>query len=237
MMNICAEGLSMSTAEEVAERILARMNLLGVSQADIMRATEASKGTVSKWLSGMNVPSGKFVTNLAIKLQTTSEWLLTGEGQVNKTVAGRPMIVTKEEHPHDFIWIDVVDIRFSCGDGISIEYHYEEVMDSLPFMPEFFVKKNVKPENTKIMVAAGDSMEDYIYDKDLFAVDFSSTEIRDGEIYAVYFEGEAMLKQIFKEEGGVLVLHSKNTKYPDKRVTEKNGSGFKVIGRQFWRSG
>jgi phage repressor protein C with HTH and peptisase S24 domain len=236
MMNIYDEGSSMSNAEEVAERILARMNLLGFSQADIMRATEASKGTVSKWLSGMNVPSGKFVTNLAIKLQTTSEWLLTGEGLANQT-SGRPMIVTKEEYSHEFIWIDVVDIRFSCGEGISIEYHYDEIKESLPFMPEFFVKKGVRPENTKIMVAAGDSMEDYIYDQDLFAVDFSSTEIRDGNIYAVYFEGEAMLKQIFKEEGGVLVLHSKNAKYPDKRVTEKNSSGFKVIGRQFWRSG
>lgn len=150
-----------------------------------------------------------------------------------------PMLVTKEDHPNDFIWIDVVDIRFSCGDGISIEYHYEEIMDSLPFMPEFFTKKGVKPSNTKILVASGDSMENYIYDQDLFAIDISDTEVKDGAIYAVYFENEAMLKQIFKEQGGTLVLHSMNPKYKDrdKQVHANNGDGFKVIGRQFWRSG
>ena len=226
----------MDMNQHLGERLKSRRKELKLTQQDIAERVNVSKTSVVFWEKGENIPKHESLLLLANTLSTSPEWLLKGDGVIT-VPAGRPMIVTKEEHPHDFIWIDVVDIRFSCGDGISIEYHYDEIKESLPFMPEFFVKKGVKPENTKIMVAAGDSMEDYIYDKDLFAVDFSSTEIRDGEIYAVYFEGEAMLKQIFKEEGGVLVLHSKNTKYPDKRVTEKNGSGFKVIGRQFWRSG
>ncbi|MEG2635547.1 MAG: S24 family peptidase, partial [Acinetobacter sp.] len=58
-----------------------------------------------------------------------------------------------------------------------------------------------------------------------------------GEFYAVYFEGEAMLKQIFKESGGVLALHSLNGKYRDKIISDENGANFRVIGRQFWRAG
>lgn len=219
----------------IHDRIQSKMADLGLKQADLMRVTGAGRATISSWVNGPSMPRGEYLLKVANVLQTTPEWLLKGGSSAIPVI--RPLIVTKEDHPHDFVWIDVVNIHFSCGDGISIEYHYEEVMDSLPFMPEFFVKKGVKPQNTKIMVAAGDSMEDYIYNQDLFAVDFSATEIRDGEIYAIYFEGEAMLKQIFKEEHGVLLLHSKNPKYPDKRVTEKNGHGFKVIGRQFWRSG
>ncbi len=64
------------------------------------------------------------------------------------------------------------------------------------------------------------------------------TEIKDGEMYAIYFGGQAMLKQIFFEEKWKLRLHSINDKkYPDRFITEENGTDFKVIGRQFYRSG
>lgn len=46
-----------------------------------------------------------------------------------------------------------------------------------------------------------------------------------------------MLKQIFKESGGVLALHSLNGKYRDKIISVENGANFRVIGRQFWRAG
>lgn len=223
--------------DTVSSRIAQRLKELNLKPTNLAADIGASRGTVSMWLSGSTNPTGERLIKTARFLQTTPEWVLTGNEPQEKFKAASPLVVTKEDYQHSFIWIDVVNIHFSCGDGISIEYHYEEIMDSLPFMPDFFTKRGVKPENTKIMVASGDSMEDYIYDHDLFAVDLATTEVKDGDIYAVYFEGEAMLKQIFKEEGGVLVLHSKNPKYPDKRVTEKNGHGFKVIGRQFWRSG
>lgn len=46
-----------------------------------------------------------------------------------------------------------------------------------------------------------------------------------------------MIKQIFKEADGSLILHSLNEKFRDRRVTEENRKNFKVMGRQFWRAG
>jgi phage repressor protein C with HTH and peptisase S24 domain len=197
---------------------------------------DLNQSYVSQVLNSKRTIGERSAKNIESKLSLSNGFL----DQVSALPStGQPMIVTKEDHPNDFIWIDVVDISFSCGDGISIEYHYDEIKESLPFMPEFFVKKGVKPQNTKILVASGDSMENYIYDQDLFAIDVSDTEVKDGAIYAVYFENEAMLKQIFKEQGGTLVLHSLNPKYKDRdrHVHANNGDGFRVIGRQFWRSG
>ena len=62
----------------------------------------------------------------------------------------------------------------------------------------------------RIIKAKGDSMTDYIKDGDLVGIDISQTEVIDGEIYAVYFAGEGMIKQIFKEADGSLILHSLN---------------------------
>ncbi|WP_375038621.1 LexA family protein [Acinetobacter sp. RW6] len=63
----------------VSDRIQARMNELDLSQADIMRATKAARGTVSGWVNGSNSPSAKHIESLAKCLKTTSSWLLTGD--------------------------------------------------------------------------------------------------------------------------------------------------------------
>ena len=89
----------------------------------------------------------------------------------------------------------------------------------------------------KIIKAKGDSMADFIKDGDLVGIDLTDTEITDGDIYAFYFAGEGMIKQVFKEADGSLILHSLNDKYRDKIVTEDNGGNFKVMGRQIWRAG
>ena len=134
--------------------------------------------------------------------------------------------------------IPLMDISFSCGDGQSIEFHFEALSHSLPFHSSFFTKRGVNPENCRMLRASGDSMEPVIYDGDCFMIDLTDTQIRDGQLYAVYFEGEAMLKRIFKEAGGELKLVSENkSKYKEKSVNQDNGSGFKVIGRAIYRSG
>lgn len=67
--------------QTTADRIHDLMIEKGMSQADLMRATNASKGTVSKWLSGTNTPSGRFLLNLASALGTTGDFLLSGNTQ------------------------------------------------------------------------------------------------------------------------------------------------------------
>lgn len=148
----------------------------------------------------------------------------------------KPTVVDYETE-NGFIWIDVVEANFSCGAGESIEFHFDVINGKYPFPPSFFQRKHVDPKCMRIIKAKGDSMSDFIHDQDLVGIDISQTEIIDGEIYAVYFEGEGMIKQIFKEEGGKLVLHSLNPKYRDRDVTEQNGLNFRVMGRQFWRAG
>ncbi|MFW6475626.1 S24 family peptidase [Acinetobacter baumannii] len=244
----------------VSDRIQSRMAELKLSQADLMRLTGAARGTVSGWVNGSNNPSAKHIEALATALKTTSRWILTGKEKQNLTnfnmqeFMDKHGLSKKDESSFDvkdiqsasvveyggddgFIWIDVVEASFSCGTGESIEFHFDVINGKQPFPPSFFKQKNVHPDCMRIIKAKGDSMADKIEDGDLVGIDISQTDIIDGQIYAVYFEGEGMIKQIFKEEGGKLILHSLNPKYRDREVTEQNGLNFKVMGRQFWRAG
>lgn len=244
----------------VSDRIQSRMAELNLSQADLMRLTGAARGSVSGWVNGSNNPSAKHIEALATALKTTSSWILTGKEKerfnnfnmqefmdkhgltkkddvsFNVNDIHRPTVIDYETE-NGFIWIDVVEANFSCGTGESIEFHFDVINGKFPFPPSFFQKKYVHPDCMRIIKAKGDSMADKIDDGDLVGIDISQTEIIDGQIYAVYFEGEGMIKQIFKEEGGKLILHSLNPKYRDREVTEQNGLNFKVMGRQFWRAG
>ncbi|WP_441370125.1 XRE family transcriptional regulator [Acinetobacter lwoffii] len=224
--------------QSVSDRIQQRMTELDLSQADLMRSTGAARGTVSGWVNGSNNPSAKHIEALSKALKTTSHWLLTGEisgsfhtDQILETV------VTNDEIRDHFVWIEVVEANFSCGEGESIEFHFDAINGKIPFPPSFLKDKNVTEQTMKIIKAKGDSMADFIKDGDLVGINLSQTNIIDGEIYAVYLAGEGMIKQIFKEADGSLILHSLNEKYRDKVVTEENGKNFKVMGRQIWRAG
>jgi hypothetical protein len=153
-----------------------------------------------------------------------------------------PFTKLTDEESNKRIWLNVYDIQFCCGEGNSIEFHYEVIKKKeLPFEPSFFAKRGVKPEDVILAYANNDSNEPYICDGDLFGMDISDTSVKDGEMYAIYFGEQAMLKKIFiedsKDGSKTLRLHSINPKYPDKLVNEANGSDFKIIGRQFYRSG
>lgn len=228
------------------------------SQSERLKEARLKAGLSQKQVAeavGMKQPSYNYLekndkggsaklTEIAKVLNVVPYWLRTGktasdvDADIHKLLEKSPVIeVNSDIEDPTRIWIDVVNIRFSCGNGESIEFHFDDVVTKREIPASVFKKHNVKPENTKLALATGDSQEPYVCNGDEFAIDLSDTEIKDGEFYAVYFEGEAMLKQIFKEQGGKFILHSLNPKYKDKIVSDDNGISFRVIGRQFYRAG
>lgn len=209
----------------------------GKTQVEVAEAVNMSQPAYQALESG-KVMRSAFLPIIAKFLGVDAYWLTTGKtpDTFNDNEIMTPVVVTQDTST-GFIWIDVVEARFSCGMGEDIEFHFDIVNGKLPFPPSFFKQRNVHPDSMRIIFAKGDSMADVIKDGDYVGIDLSQTDVIDGEIYAVYFAGEGMIKQIFKEADGSLVLHSYNPKYRDKIVSEENGHNFKVMGRQFWRAG
>ncbi|BFM72769.1 putative transcriptional regulator [Acinetobacter baumannii] len=207
------------------------------TQAEVAEAVKMSQPAYQALESGKNLKSA-FLPLIAQFLGVDAYWLTTGnsEDSFRESDVFSPTVVNNDA-ADQYVWIEVVEASFSCGTGESIEFHFDAINGKIPFPPSFFKEKRVAQECMRIIKAKGDSMTDYIKDGDLVGIDISQTEVIDGEIYAVYFAGEGMIKQIFKEADGSLILHSLNEKFRDRRVTEENGKNFKVMGRQFWRAG
>lgn len=136
----------------------------------------------------------------------------------------------------DMIEIPLYSVYFCCGDG-DTNCEFEEIKGKRKFPPSFFTRKGVSPDNFKLVCASNGSMKPYINDGDEVGIDISATEVHDGGVYAILLDGDRMFKQIFREAGHALRLHSFNPDYPDRVVTADNHQSLIIVGKQIYRAG
>lgn len=134
------------------------------------------------------------------------------------------------------IEIPLYSVYFCCGDG-DTNCEFEEIKGKRNFHPSFFTDKNVRPANFKLVCASNGSMSPFINDGDEVGIDVSATEVHDGGVYAILLDGDRMFKQIFREAGGALRLHSFNAEFPDRLVTAENHQSLIIVGKQVYRAG
>lgn len=204
-----------------------------------------SKTAIKNWEDGENLPKVEYVRALAEFFDVSFDWLATGQGamQTNQQIVDELIASMPNGITHDQIepwrqqtWVDVYDLKFCCGDGGGYA-EFEPLKKTLPFDDSFFKYRNLKSEFFKLIYGKGDSMAPYINDGDAVGLDISDKIPRDGEVYALFLDGDTMIKRIFREAGGVLTLSSDNKAYRDKVVDDTNGDSLIIIGRVVYRSG
>lgn len=208
---------------------------------------EISDRAINKWLKGESIPDHANLAVLSRFYDVSFDWLATGNGSMAKRsemfdlqahIDSLPSAITHEQaiaEGRESVMVDVYDLSYCCGDGDKVEY--EPLKKRLPFDPSFFAHRNIKPENFKLIFAKGDSMARYINEGDAIGVDISQTEIKDGEAYALFLDGDNMIKRLFIEGGGRLRLSSDNPAYKDKIIEPEFADSLKIVGRVVYRSG
>lgn len=150
----------------VSDRIRNRMHELDLSQADIMRATKAARGTVSGWVNGSNSPSAKHLESLAKCLQTTSSWLLTGN-----EVKSQPAI---QEPNGNVTFIKNPLRQIPLLDYVQAGLFHEVGYDGLhPLGTSWTTYEGIKPECVFSLKVEGSSMAPEFMPGDEIVVDGS----------------------------------------------------------------
>lgn len=112
--------------------------------------------------------------------------------------------------------------RISCGNGI-LAYQEIEGYETTP-------REWLNGGEYFYLRAKGDSMTGArIQDGDLLLIR-RQNEVENGEVAAVYVNGEAVLKRVYKQNGSV-VLQSENPKYPPIICTKETHPDFQIIGK------
>lgn len=218
----------------------------GLSQAELAKMLGTGQSTIASIENGRNQSSGRLV-EIAQLLRVNPNWLATGQGapRVTHTPAAaafeseRQILVWEDpnELPPDEnrVWVDRYDLQCSAGTGL-VQWEVRQ-KQALPFSMDFFRAIGARPENCRLATARGNSMEPFLFDRDMIMIDLSRSAVRDGNVYAVCFEEETLVKQVFKQAGGALMLHSYNARYPDRIVPPNPDTRFEIIGQVIYRSG
>ncbi|MBB3004408.1 phage repressor protein C with HTH and peptisase S24 domain [Paraburkholderia tropica] len=240
------------------DRVREKREELGMSQEGLGKAAGISQSTIAQIERGRNQGT-KHILSLARALGVDAEWLETGrdakhipaktdasdidqtwdlmrrllpEDKGNVVVWERPEDLEPDENR---VWIDRYDYHFSAGTGL-IQWEIRE-KKALPFDVGFFKALGSRPKDCKLLTVRGDSMEPFLFNRDMMMVDSTKVNVRDGQVYAIYFEDEPLVKQVFKQVGGGIMLHSYNGKYPDRIVPAESMELIKIVGEVIYRSG
>ncbi|NHC02360.1 helix-turn-helix transcriptional regulator [Acinetobacter sp. 187] len=214
-----------------------------LSQQQVADAVGIKQPTYQSLESGKNLKSA-YIPQIADLLNVDTNWLLTGSGSnetddlVRKIVEkAHNSLLNDPNNNEGRVSVNLVNIKFNKDESGQITFDYSEVIDQVSFKNSFFEKHGVDPKNVITAESTDDAQSPHINSGDIFAIDLSDTVVKDGGFYVIYFEGEILLKKIFKEQGNILSLESLNDKYRAKKIDATDQTSFRVIGRQFWRAG
>ena len=222
-------------------RIRVYRERLGLSQQEVGDALGVSKTTVSDWENDKVMPRFSRLQALADTLRVLVTEL-HGEvpNEVATTSTMEPILAWEhqDELPAgDFALVPALNVKLSAGNGHEqIEIHLAQATP-LAFKADWIRAKGLKPNKLAAMPATGDSMEPGIFDGDSLLVDTSQTEVIDGKVYALWYDGGERVKRLYRLPGGGLRIKSDNPSHPTIEVSPEHTGHVRVIGRVVHRSG
>lgn len=159
-------------------------------------------------------------STLAKVLRVDAVWLETG--------AGTPEIASDPQED-DFVEVKRVDLKLSAGvSGFTVDYLGDEG-EPIMFRNSWLKARGLKAGKLYATKVKGPSMENGLHDGDTVVINTGDTVPVDGEVYAINYEGEPIIKRLTRDNGSWW-LDSDN---PDKvRFPRKHcGNTALIVGR------
>lgn len=219
--------------QTVADRIQLKINEKNCKQADIVRVTGASKGTVSKWVSGVNVPKGRFLLDLAVFLNTSTSWLLTGEGGDDEAVDAdvKAVVGWDDNTALDDGEFEIPHFNQVVVTAGSKEGQVQEATDRIIRMSKRSARKaGASITQSFSYINDGDSMEERISDGARCTADASKKDIKDGKIYCFRHGVMRRTKYLYMRPDGGLLIKSHNPSYDDEIIAPEDMGDIEILG-------
>lgn len=110
-------------------------------------------------------------------------------------------VVLADDNTNDYYQIPMVKLRLQAGlTGVQTE---PELLDesTISVRRNWADREGFKPANLVGIRVRGDSMEPALYEDDVIIVNLADTKLIDGAVYAINYEGEAIVKRLSRDAG------------------------------------
>ncbi|CAA2107698.1 LexA family transcriptional regulator [Variovorax paradoxus] len=215
----------------LSDRLKKAMDAAGISQAELARACGVKPPSVNGWLSGKaKFLRGENLLSAAKALNVSQQWLANGIGPMHASSdEQRSEEVDLDQHP-DLEPVRVVKLRLQAGvSGFLVDLDESEAAPIF-FRSDWLRRRGLKSYNLVAIRVAGQSMEPTLFADDVVVANTADKEPKDGEVFAVNYEGEPVIKRMSRE-GGSWWLSSDNQDQRRFAKKECTGDSCLVIGR------
>ena len=204
---------------------LKQQGLADVLEVPLHRVKSLSSGKVQKL-------DRDEIRVLVEKLNLSSSWLATGEGEMFQSSESKPA-TTSPSAPDGFILVPHYEVQASAGHGSLI--HSEQIVDYLAFKAEWVRNTlGVAQKDLALISVKGDSMEPVLSNEDLILVDMRKNRVEDNAIYVLQLNDALLVKRIQHKLDGSLHVMSDNKHYDTEIVSAERAADLNVLGRVVW---
>ena len=179
----------------------------GLGKSELAREIGVSAATLTNWENGkVESIKGENLMKVCVALNCSESWLMRGSDsppsdRILQVLPGAQRVVARDDNSSEFVQVAKVKLRLSAGitgfqtapdttDGRTV---------SLP--RQWLDKKAYSPDRLVAIKIKGESMEPALHEDDVVIVNTAETEPRDGYVFAVNYEGEAVVKRLSRDAG------------------------------------
>lgn len=212
----------------------------GINKSELARQVGVSAATVTQWENAtITSLAGNNLDRVCQVLGISPEYLLHGTTsrdapEVRFPLMGAVPVQALEDEDPEFIPIRMVKLRLSAGIvGFRTEPEHEQ--DALLKMSRAWIARHgFSIESLIAIKVRGESMEPSLYDGDMVVVNTADTTPADGVVFAVNYEGEAVVKRMSRDAGDWWLTSDNDRRFPRKIC---RGNDCMMVGRVVWREG
>lgn len=188
--------------ETIAHRLKHARQVKGWTQGDLATAAGLSQGTVGNIETGSRQAHASLI-KLADALGVEYHWLAYGQGPMTSTrprKAAESAAVYLVDHP-DFPAIKRVTLKLQAGiTGYIVDADPEDG-PPIVFRRDWIERRGFTPHHLIAVRVRGASMEPVLFDGDTVVINTAQAEPKDGAVFAVNYEGEAVIKRMVRDAG------------------------------------